>query len=77
LRVCKLCKLNEIGDECHYLFNCEHFQKDRSIYIRNNYLHGSTEHNMRNLFSSQNTQELTNLAKFVYIIMDTCKSSTS
>jgi hypothetical protein len=29
-----LCSKNEIGDEFHYLFSCDHFNNHRKLYIK-------------------------------------------
>jgi hypothetical protein len=29
-RLCELCNSNEIGDEFHYMFNCEYFNNEKT-----------------------------------------------
>ena len=37
-RICRHCKLNEVGDEFHYLFTCPYFQEKRSELLPQYYL---------------------------------------
>ncbi len=69
-RLCTLCDSSQIGDEPHYVFNCDYFNAERAIYIKKNERNGIGANKMKDLFQSENVSILVNLAKFVQIIMN-------
>lgn len=74
-RFCTLCDLKKIGNECHYILECEYFKTYRQKYINteivNNGSNISDKQRFSDLFNSTNISLLTNLSKFVTIIMKT------
>ena len=74
-RKCALCNHDEIGDEFHYLFICEAFNKERAIFINQGYTSHPNSMLMERLFNSQDPKVLSNLAKFCRIIMASFKST--
>ena len=63
-----LCRVNEVGDEYHYLFVCPFFDDERKIYL------SAVPSNpdvffIRDLFNPEDVKQLINLSKFVRLIM--------
>jgi hypothetical protein len=69
-RTCPLCSLNEVGDESHYTFQCSYFDKERHTFLKPYYWNHKEPVMGHLLFQSEDTNELSNLAKFVAIIME-------
>ena len=69
-RTCPLCSLNEVGDEFHYTFQCSYFNKERRTFLRPYYWNHKEPVMSHLLFQSEDTKELSNLAKLVAIIME-------
>ena len=68
---CSLCLSNDIGDEFHYIFACPFFEKERRVFLPQQFLNiklYSALH-MRELFDTRSISRLKNLAKFARIIM--------
>ena len=72
-RTCHLCEQNTIGDEFHYLFECDKFVNDRVKYIPFSFRNNPNTMKMNHLFNSDNYLVLKKLSKFVSIIMSSCK----
>ena len=68
-RICTLCNLNKIGDEFHYLFECPKLESNRKKYIKAYYRIRPNTFKMCQLFNSESSKELLNLAKFAKEIM--------
>ena len=68
-RICTLCNLNKIGDEFHYLFECPKIESNRKKYIKAYYRIRPNTFKMCQLFNSESSKELLNLAKFAKEIM--------
>ena len=68
-RKCKICQLNEVGDEFHYLFNCTFFSAQRARYMMRYYYTRPNMYKMTQLFESSDFTEMLNLAKFADIIV--------
>ena len=68
-RLCTLCNRQEIGDEFHYLFNCNHFINERRKYIPRNFYRYPNVFNFRNLMCSTDKNTLIKIALFAKIIM--------
>ena len=66
---CTLCNLNEQGDEFHYVLVCPVLSDLRSSLIKRYYYLRPNTIKMAELFNSENSKSLTNLAKFVKAIM--------
>ena len=72
-RVCMLCDMGDKGDSFHYLFNCSFFHKDREKFIKNyidNSRLSSASTKIKILMSSSDPVQLTNLSRFVTIVMN-------
>ena len=69
-RKCTLCKQNAIGDEFHYVLECPAFEQDRLKYLKFNKKRNPNVYDFKTIFTKQETRQLTDLAKFVRIIMD-------
>ena len=74
-RICKICQMNEIGDEFHYLFNCTFFSSQRTRHIKRYYYTQPNMYKMTQLFESPDFNEMLNLAKFAHIIVSHFKKS--
>ena len=68
-RTCTLCTSNDVGDEFHYLFDCSFFNSERKLFIKPYYLRRPNTLKMERLFNITSKKWLTNLTKFVKIIM--------
>ena len=69
-RKCTLCDNNQdTADEFHYLFICKYFDAQRKQYIKPNYFRRPNILKYKDLFSSKSQEKLSNLSKFVTIIM--------
>ena len=74
-RICKICQMNEIGDEFHYLFNCTFFSPQRARHLKRYYYTPPNMYKMTQLFESSDFNEMLNLAKFAHIIVSHFKKS--
>ena len=74
-RICKICQINEIGDEFHYLFNCTFFSPQRARHLKRYYYTQPNMYKMTQLFESPDFNEMLNLAKFAHIIVSHFKKS--
>ena len=61
-RKCKLCDLNAMGDEFHYLFECTYFSDDRAKYISRYYVIRPNILKMSSLFNTRSSKKLSQLA---------------
>ena len=70
-RLCTLCDLKEIGDEYHYLFCCQNslIKQKRLKYIPKYYLSHPNMFKLEQLFNCKSKTLLSNLARFVNVIM--------
>ena len=69
-RKCTLCDNNQdTADEFHYLFICKYFDAQRKQYIKPYYFRRPNILKYKDLFSSKSQEKLSNLSKFVTIIM--------
>ena len=69
-RVCRLCQLNDVGDEFHYVLRCPFFQENRKKFVKRYYYCNPSALKMTQLFTHKNYKTMLNLAKFTKIIMD-------
>ena len=69
-RKCKICTIDDIGDEYHYLFTCDYFTSDRKLYLKPYFYVKPNIRKYRELFTSTNEATLIKLSKFVAIIME-------
>lgn len=68
-RICHYCSTEKLGDEFHYLFECNRFQKERKIFLKRFFTVNSNAIKMRQLFQTRKRSILRNLTKFVIVIM--------
>ena len=68
-RICPLCHDGKIGDEIHYLLECDFFKAERDIYLDEIYLSQPIDNLVKGLFTTDNSQILIKLSKFTSIIM--------
>ena len=68
-RLCDLCKVNEIGDEFHYIFDCEFFKDERKMFIPKIYYEVRNVISYANIFNCEDKYTLIGLAKFCKIVM--------
>lgn len=74
LRVCTLCEQNHIGDEFHYLFECNYFIEERRKYlVRNSHRHPSSI-TFDLLMNCKDVTFLHNLAKYFKCLNNTLKN---
>ena len=66
---CPLCRLNEPGDEYHYIFKCPAFAADRKKLIDARFTSRPNALKFQELFESSDVEILSKLAKFTNIIM--------
>ena len=69
LRFCKLCNLNEIGDEFHYIFKCNAFAAKRKQLIQPYFVKRPNALKFQELFESSDPDVLMKLANFTQTIM--------
>jgi hypothetical protein len=69
-RLCTLCNIDDIGDEFHYIFICDHFNQLRQKYLSKYYIKGYNVLKMEKLFATDKKIELKNLAAFIKCIIE-------
>ena len=69
---CTLCRKGEKGDEFHFLFKCNFFDRDRKILLPLNTQDHNLDFSYKNMFRGD-TESLKNIARFVKIIMSKFK----
>lgn len=70
-RKCVLCHKNDIGDEFHYLLICPTFINERKKLLEPVYYQRPNILKYQSLLNSRNKKTLSNLSKFVKVIMNT------
>ena len=68
-RKCTLCDKNRLGDEYHYLFECEHFVNCRGKFMPRYYFIHPSSFKLDDLMNCKDKTKLTKLALFSKIIM--------
>ena len=63
-RVCRHCR-NKLGDEFHYLFECNLFEEDRKKYLKSYFYRHPNVFKLEKLINTDNKRELFNLILFV------------
>ena len=66
---CTLCTTGDIGDEFHYVLLCPSLNSERIKYVQQYYRTEPNTAKMSQLFNTYNILQLSNLAKFVNVIM--------
>ena len=72
-RKCQYCN-NDIGDEFHYILNCNSFLEERKTYIKRYYFTRPNIIKYNELMNTTNIDMLKKLAKFICIIMKTVRN---
>ena len=65
-RICTLCNRDEMGDEFHYLFECDFFKKTRTIYLPKFYQRHANILKFQKLMSVRNLKLLQQLSRFIF-----------
>ena len=68
-RICKLCTNQNIGDEFHYVFECNFFANERKKYLDAKFRVRPNVFKMEQLFTTSDKTRLIRLATFVKLIM--------
>ena len=68
-KYCTLCDQGEIGNEYHYLFNCNFFEHERSLYLKHCFRFRPNAEKMKKLFCSKSRKTLADLSRFTKCIM--------
>ena len=64
-RTCRLCTLNQIEDEYHFILVCPLYSRARRLYIKMYYWSSPSMFKLVQLFSTHNRKELCNLGTFL------------
>ena len=68
-RKCNICSKHDIGDEFHHLFVCNYFQAERKQFLKSYYYKRPNVIKFKDLLCTDNVKDLTQLSKFVNIIL--------
>lgn len=70
-RICKMCTLNVIGDEYHYIMECanDDICANRKMYVNSSVFKHHNTLKMHQLFNSNNKHKLGALSTFIYCII--------
>ena len=68
-RVCNLCNNGDIGDEFHYVFQCNYFNNDRNNLIPSYYRNKPNVIKFFELFTTTKKKTLIQLARFLQLVM--------
>ena len=63
--------LNKIGDEFHYLLECNYFEDARRVYLPRNLLATPNVDTFQSIMCPEDTQRLFKVAKFCKVILKT------
>ena len=66
--LCKLCNLNECGDEFHYVLRCPYFSAERKKLLRINYRRINCLQ-MKDIFTKTGIGKMKSLANFISIVL--------
>ena len=72
-RVCTLCKTNSIGDEFHYLFECDHFNEEIMKCCTKFYYNHPNSYKLNDLMNCKNNNTLVKLALICKTILSNFK----
>ena len=72
-RKCTLCRLDEIGDEFHYLLKCTHFNELRMKYVKRYHHYHPNVNKLEKLFNESYNKEMLNISKFNCLILQQFK----
>jgi hypothetical protein len=63
--LCKLCQKQEIGDGFDYIMECPFFKCKGKLLIKQKYIQNPNMKQLKNLMTSKNRKELTNICKLI------------
>ena len=66
-RVCSMCNLNVVEDECHFILQCEKFIDVRRRYLKKYYWQIPSCFKLAQLLSVRNIKEHNNLGKYLLL----------
>ena len=71
-RLCTVCDLEEVGDEFHYIFNCNNqdISQNRKELLPKYYQKHSNVIKMHQLFNTKSKRKLINLCKYITVILN-------
>ena len=72
-RTCKLCN-NSIGDEFHYILQCDHLKKHRNNYTKPYYTRYPNTLKFQSLTNEQNKSAIHKLCRLIMVIMRTVRN---
>ena len=72
-RNCHLCQKGDTGDEFHYILICKFFSQERKRYISPYFYTKPNTLKFQELFNNNNQVIMTNLCKFIFIIVKNVK----
>ena len=67
--MCKLFQKQEIGDEFHYIMECQFFKCKIQLLVKQKYIQNPNMIKLKNLMTSENRKELTNMYK-IHVIKE-------
>ena len=67
-RKCKLCHVNSVENEYHFLLVCPLYRELRKKYLKSYYCRWPTLNKFDQLMSSKSKNELFNLSKYIYFV---------
>ena len=73
-RRCNFCTKQDLADEFHYLFQCPYFHCSRKKFIKPYFYKRPNMIKFKELLSSESTEQLHKLCKFLKILFDTIKN---
>ena len=68
-RVCTICNRNALGNEFHYLFECDAFEDSRKMYLPSYYLRHVNTLKFQKIMSSKTVKLLEQLSRLISIIL--------
>ena len=68
-RFCKLCDLNQVEDEYHFVLVCPVYSPIRELYIKKYYFEQPNQFKFSALMNSKNRKVLQNVSMFIYYAM--------
>ena len=72
-RLCDLCNKNALGDEFHYLLECEFFKNERKKILRRQFIEHPNSVKLHDLLNTDDNRVLFQLAKFCKILLSAIK----
>ena len=70
-RICPICPVRKLGDEFHFLFECDRFSRERKLYLEPKYYNNPSVYKAGKLFNSTDKDTLIKTAKLINVILRT------